>query len=162
MASAVDAFLRLRIDGDVNLEVQVDAARTGAVYRNAGVFLMILALDQYVARFHLLYSQLGAVSGPGWTDVNVRLPAMMGGSAIMLLAGILLRIAPLRRCLHARLMKLLCDGWQSHAAGSPACATVTITAGSWPTRSPKCGAHLPTTLPRWSGGGMQKRLSMVI
>ena len=124
VASAADAFLQLRVDGGVDLGVQSNPVHTGAVYRNAGIFLIIMAVDKYVERFHLLYSQLGAVSGPGWTDVNVRLPAMLVAGGLMLLVGIVLMITPLRRRLHDRLAALSGDGWPIHAATLGAAAAI--------------------------------------
>jgi uncharacterized membrane protein (UPF0182 family) len=41
---------------------------------SASVFFVALALDKFLARFDLLFSNWGAVSGPGWTDAHIRLP----------------------------------------------------------------------------------------
>ncbi|TNF86771.1 MAG: UPF0182 family protein, partial [Gammaproteobacteria bacterium] len=38
---------------------------------------LIFAYGAVLSIFHLLYSELGVVMGPGWTDVNVRLPALI-------------------------------------------------------------------------------------
>jgi len=95
-ATAADAFLSFRQDGDLAVSPEEDASRVGAVYRAAGVLLVVLALETYLERFHLLYSDLGAVTGPGWTDVKVRLPALTAMVAVMLAAGIVLVAGPLR------------------------------------------------------------------
>lgn len=116
VACALDAFFLLRFDGSLELDAQMNPARTGAVYRAAGILLIFMAAEKYVERFHLLYSQLGAVNGPGWTDVNIRLPALTAMSGVMLLVGILLMLPPLRRRLHAGLTGLVSGGWQIHAA----------------------------------------------
>jgi uncharacterized membrane protein (UPF0182 family) len=71
------------------------------VYRAAGVLLLVMAFGKYLDRFHLMYSELGAVTGPGWTDVTVRLPALTVMVFMLLLAGGGLIVAPLRRRLLA-------------------------------------------------------------
>jgi uncharacterized membrane protein (UPF0182 family) len=38
---------------------------------------------------HLLYSELGVVMGPGWTDVHVRLPTLLVMAFVLLVAGAL-------------------------------------------------------------------------
>jgi len=41
----------------------------------SGTLLLILfGLQKVLARYHLLYASTGVFSGPGWTDVNVRMP----------------------------------------------------------------------------------------
>lgn len=50
---------------------------------------LVLAYGQVLGIFHLLYSDLGVVLGPGWTDVHVRLPAMVGMACVFVIAGIL-------------------------------------------------------------------------
>jgi uncharacterized membrane protein (UPF0182 family) len=39
-----------------------------------GVFFLMLAADKFLDRYDLLFSDWGVVSGPGWTDVHVRMP----------------------------------------------------------------------------------------
>jgi len=53
------------------------------------VLAITLALGQLLAVCHLLYSKLGVVQGPGWTDVHVRLPALMLMGVVFLIAGAL-------------------------------------------------------------------------
>lgn len=50
---------------------------------------LTLAYGQLLSVFHLLYSELGVVMGPGWTDVHVRLPVMLGMSVVFVIAGFL-------------------------------------------------------------------------
>ncbi|HEY5680521.1 MAG TPA: UPF0182 family protein [Pseudomonadales bacterium] len=50
---------------------------------------VVLAFGQLLSVLHLLYSKLGVVMGPGWTDVHVRLPALILMGAIFLVAGML-------------------------------------------------------------------------
>ncbi len=50
---------------------------------------VVLAFGQLLSVVHLLYSKLGVVLGPGWTDVHVRLPALILMGAVFLVAGML-------------------------------------------------------------------------
>ncbi|MFW5837615.1 MAG: UPF0182 family protein, partial [Desulfovibrionaceae bacterium] len=62
------------------------------LYRTAGVLLAIMAAGQVIERYHLLYSELGAVHGAGWTDVHIRLPVcwFMAGLLLALAIGLAL------------------------------------------------------------------------
>jgi uncharacterized membrane protein (UPF0182 family) len=102
---ALDALVSLRLEGEFSIDPQVDDDRIGSVYRAAGLFLLVMALERYLDRFRLMYSDLGAVAGPGWTDVNVRLPALAVMVGVMLLVGVILVAAPLRRRLVAMFQK---------------------------------------------------------
>jgi hypothetical protein len=72
------------------------------IYIQLGVLAFLFAWGHYLNRFHLMYSPLGAVSGPGWTDVMVRIPAYWVVMVSCLLLGILLVIPALHRKLHQR------------------------------------------------------------
>ncbi len=50
---------------------------------------VVLAFGELLNVCHLLYSKLGVVMGPGWTDVHVRLPALLLMGAVFLVAGML-------------------------------------------------------------------------
>jgi uncharacterized membrane protein (UPF0182 family) len=68
-----------------------------SLYVSAAVLVFLLAAGKYLSRFHLMYSTWGAVSGPGWTDVNIRLPAYSVAIVLTLAVGLVLLIGPLRR-----------------------------------------------------------------
>jgi uncharacterized protein len=68
-----------------------------ALYLNAGVFLLILAFGKFLDRYHLMYSSKGVVSGPGWVDVNVMLPAYNIITFLMVLLSITILIPSLRK-----------------------------------------------------------------
>ncbi len=53
----------------------IDNKLITSVFINSGIILILLAVGLYLDRFELMYSDLGAVHGPGWTDDNIRLPA---------------------------------------------------------------------------------------
>jgi uncharacterized membrane protein (UPF0182 family) len=85
-------------DGEARLRREMLRARIFTpLYINAGVFVIILAAGRYLRRFHLLYSTWGAVMGPGWTDVHIRL--LMYNIVIVLTAaiGVMLIVPALRR-----------------------------------------------------------------
>jgi uncharacterized membrane protein (UPF0182 family) len=97
VACALDAFTSVRSGKIVSIAPQGDSDRIESVYRAAGALLLVFALGKFLERYHLLYSQLGAVTGPGWTDVHVRLPALTAMTAVMLLAAAILAVGPIRR-----------------------------------------------------------------
>jgi uncharacterized membrane protein (UPF0182 family) len=57
------------------------------VLRAAAVLALVLAYGSLLMSYHLLYSDLGVVSGPGWTDVHVRLPAYRIMAVLILVLG---------------------------------------------------------------------------
>ena len=68
-----------------------------SLYLSAGLFLLVMAFMKYLDRFHLLYSEYGVVSGPGWTDINIRLPMLLAVVIITLIAALLIFIPSARR-----------------------------------------------------------------
>lgn len=68
-------------------------APVGALYILAGIFLLVLAYGKFLARYGILFSEYGIVSGPGWTDVNIRLPLLSVIVVLSALGGIALIIA---------------------------------------------------------------------
>lgn len=95
VAAAAIAFLSIDQE-QVQLTPQIDEKEAGALYRCAGVLLLVLALGKWLDRYHTMYSELGVANGPGWTDVNLRLPALGLTSFIFVVAGIFLMVPPLR------------------------------------------------------------------
>ena len=57
---------------------------------------VVLAFGTWLYVCHLLYSDLGVVKGPGWTDVHVRLPALVLMGMVLVIAGALPLFAPFR------------------------------------------------------------------
>jgi uncharacterized membrane protein (UPF0182 family) len=68
-----------------------------SLYGSAAFLLVILAWGKYLDRFHLMYSTLGVVAGPGWTDAHIRLPAYGILGVLLLLLAASLIIPALRR-----------------------------------------------------------------
>ena len=63
-----------------------------SVFVSAGIILIVLGFGKYLNRFGLFFTKQGAVFGPGWTDVHVRLPMLTAVSIITVLAGIIMLI----------------------------------------------------------------------
>jgi len=78
------------------------AARS--LYFSLGMFALILAGGIFLDRYHVLYSQLGAVSGAGWTDVNIRLPSYIITSGLTAIIGIGLLSVSISPKLHDRVI----------------------------------------------------------
>jgi hypothetical protein len=53
------------------------------------ILALVLAGGVCLGVFHLLYSSMGVVLGPGWTDVYVRLPALLFMGLVLAFAGAL-------------------------------------------------------------------------
>jgi hypothetical protein len=68
-----------------------------AIYASGFILILVLAYGKYLAPFHLLYSDWGAVSGPGWTDVHIRLPAYYISIIITIIFAIILLFPFIRR-----------------------------------------------------------------
>lgn len=80
-----------------DLEGEHSASSARSLYISAFALILALAFGKYLAPYHLMYSKWGAVSGPGWTDVHIRLPAYYIAIVIALLLGIALLIPALRK-----------------------------------------------------------------
>ncbi|MBN2008560.1 UPF0182 family protein [candidate division KSB1 bacterium] len=113
-------YLRIRnqaIQFDISqIEETTSSRATSAVYISAAVLLFMLAFGKYLARFHLMFSHWGAVTGPGWTDVHVRLPAYLLTVIITVALGIFLLIPSLRNLLKRVVSRRV----RSQQAGQPA------------------------------------------
>ena len=70
---------------------------TGALYWMTGLFLIILAFGKFIERYQVMYSQTGVVTGPGWTDVHILLPAYIVVIILMLIMAIMLLVPQLRK-----------------------------------------------------------------
>ncbi len=79
--------------------------RLRPVYVSAALILFLLAAGKYLDRFHLMFSQTGVVSGPGWTDVHVRIPAYWICAVVTALVGIVVLIPQLRKALVRRMAR---------------------------------------------------------
>jgi uncharacterized membrane protein (UPF0182 family) len=94
--------LRLLAPGE---HVVVRRDRHRPLYVVAGAFAVVLACWCLLAPYHLLYSSVGTVHGPGWTDVHVRLPAYRVLAVVLATTGAVLLVPRLSRRLEARLRR---------------------------------------------------------
>jgi hypothetical protein len=79
----------------------VDTKLLNSVFFNTGIVLLLLAFGYYLDRYDLLYSDLGAVHGAGWTDDNIRLPAYNTLMIVAALASLMMLVPGARdRYLH--------------------------------------------------------------
>ena len=77
------------------------------IYVAAAALAAVLAAGKLLNSFHLLYSDWGVVTGAGWTDVHVRLPAYLLVALATLLLGAAPLLPPFRRRLTGLLRRLL-------------------------------------------------------
>ncbi len=70
-----------------------------SLFLSAGFLFLILGVGKYLNRFELLYSDLGVVAGPGWTDANIRLPMLLVTAIITFLFGLSLFVNSFRQWL---------------------------------------------------------------
>lgn len=61
-----------------------------------GFVFLVLAFGKYIARYGILFSEYGIVSGAGWTDVKIRLPMLTVSSYVTILAALIIFVPPLR------------------------------------------------------------------
>ena len=76
----------------------------GAIFILGGIFFLVLAFGRFLARYELLFSDYGIVSGPGWTDIQVRLPMLWVVALLTILVGLGLIIAGNSPTLRGRLV----------------------------------------------------------
>jgi uncharacterized membrane protein (UPF0182 family) len=103
---AFASFLRIR-KGQVEIvrheqETTEEADRRLRPVRDGVVVLLVVfACGRALDCFHLMFSEWGAVTGPGWTDVHVRLPAYLLMAGLCLVVALALVASPARsRMLH--------------------------------------------------------------
>ncbi len=100
VANIIGAFSVTKVGAGYKIKSSRDeenGKRYHSLYLSAGLFLLGLAFMKYLDRYHLLYSNYGVVSGPGWTDVHIRLPALIVVTVITILAAVMVMIPMARR-----------------------------------------------------------------
>ena len=108
MASLAVPFLR--IDNALQFEPMQNSHPEdkiyNSVYLSSAVLILVLAFGKFVERYELMYSEWGAVHGPGWTDVNIRLPAYNIIWVLTALSGLVLLIPAIRKKLQWRMSRI--------------------------------------------------------
>ena len=106
-AAAVWAYAPREMERASTRQIEVRFTRKYEDYRPVyfalGVFALALAAAQSLAVFHLIYSSHGVVTGPGWTDVHVRVPALIVLAITTAAMGVLLFVRPVTARLHRQL-----------------------------------------------------------
>lgn len=82
---------------------ETDAGIWRPLLINGLVLAGVLAAGKLLDLFHLLYSDWGVVSGPGWTDVYVRIPAYITVALLTLLFALAPLFPAIRNRVSARL-----------------------------------------------------------
>ncbi len=110
LVAAVATSFSQRADGAIQLRRSRDfeAGRIHPVLLASGALVTAVALGTALDAFHLLYSPWGVVSGAGWTDVHVRLPAL----GLVALLSLALAVGPM--------LPAVCARWQSWLLGRAA------------------------------------------
>ncbi|MBD3379854.1 MAG: UPF0182 family protein [Candidatus Omnitrophica bacterium] len=88
------------VDFDIDLLETAREPDKKGMYLNAAWIFLILAFGRYLDRFRLMFSRLGIVTGPGWTDVNIRIPAYNLMAAALVVGAVILVLplfGPFRR-----------------------------------------------------------------
>ncbi|MFO7974692.1 MAG: UPF0182 family protein [Candidatus Hydrogenedentota bacterium] len=98
VASAIASFVRFPEGGmefDVFQEHSSERpAGFTSMYASAALLALVFALGAYLGRLHVMYSTTGVVTGPGWTDAHIRLPAYtIAGVVAVALAVALIGLA---------------------------------------------------------------------
>ena len=89
----VSAFYYLTIQKKMEAEEDYSDVLQGAkrhLYPLGGVFFLLLGIRVYLARYSVLFSDIGAVFGAGYMDINVLLPIVTLSSIICGVIGLLL------------------------------------------------------------------------
>jgi len=115
-------FFREGESGVVSMKAPYDVPNAPRLIPVASLLLaLVLAFGVVLGVFHLLYSELGVVLGPGWTDVHVRLPALIVMGFVLLIAGALPLFAGFRA-----FMTRLAERWIPHRP-----PTLVAVIGAW-------------------------------
>ncbi|MCF8231769.1 MAG: UPF0182 family protein [Bacteroidales bacterium] len=76
------------------------------IFLTTFLILLTLAASKYLARFHLLLSESGVVSGAVWTDVNIKIPGYNLSIIITVALAIIVLFKHSRNWLEKRLTKI--------------------------------------------------------
>ena len=93
--------------GKLKLRSNLDTRYLRSLFASCALVMVAWAFGKYLDRYHLMYSQLGTVSGPGWTAVNVTLPILGVMVVVTLVLALFLVIPALRERLTVYISRLL-------------------------------------------------------
>jgi uncharacterized membrane protein (UPF0182 family) len=98
------SFFRISPEGNVSLDLygylsNANSKLFNNIILSSAVCILLLAFNFYLSRFELMFSSLGVVHGPGWTDANIILPAYWILIVLLTVFALLLLVKPLRKVL---------------------------------------------------------------
>ncbi len=96
IASLVASF-KSEQNGGSNITLREDFNKNESLFISTGVLLIVLSFGKFLDRYGLLYSTEGIVSGPGWTDDNIRLPMLLLMTIVTAIAGLIMMIPSVRK-----------------------------------------------------------------
>jgi uncharacterized protein len=100
IASLVTSF-KSQQNGESKITLREDFIKNKSLFVSTGVLLIVLAYGKFIDRYGLLYSTEGVVSGPGWTDDNIRMPMLLIMAIVTAIAGVVMMIPSARKRLSA-------------------------------------------------------------
>ena len=74
---------------------------------NAAVLFAVLSVGLWLSRYELMYAESGIVTGPGWVDARVRLPALTAMALVLLILAAGMLLPPLQRAAKAMVHRLI-------------------------------------------------------
>jgi hypothetical protein len=80
-----------------NFDISYGIREGHSLIYSGTLFFLALGFDKLLARYDLLFSDWGVVSGPGWTDVHIRMPGYMIAAIITLLLALFFALPPTRK-----------------------------------------------------------------
>ncbi len=95
VAALSAVFLKVSRE-DVHVVMPEERRSLRPVFVPLAVLFFVFAFGQYLNRFHLMTSELGVVTGPGWTDVHVRMPGYTIMMLVAFVIGVVLLVPRLR------------------------------------------------------------------
>ncbi len=98
VASIAAVFVQVS-RADIHVAIPEERRSLRPVIVPLAVLFFSFAFGQFLNRYHLMTSELGIVTGPGWTDVHIRMPGYMATMLVATAIGIVLLISPLRAAL---------------------------------------------------------------
>ncbi len=108
-ASFIAAFVRYNPEGIYFYIPPIGDISTkklhNSLYINSAAFIIVLAFGKFLDKYHLMYSSKGVVSGPGWTDVHVLVPAYNIIVVLMIIISIAILIPFIRNKIKNLLVK---------------------------------------------------------
>ncbi len=113
LIAAVAASFSQRADGTIQLRRrrEFEGARVHPILLIGAALAVVVTYGTVLEAFHLLYSTWGVVAGAGWSDLHIRLPALV----VVALVTLGLGLAPLLPGVRARW-----EGWLVGRAASRA------------------------------------------